>query len=72
MTNLLRIFAVLLAVSCSQIFAQSPVANFTANPLTVCVGQNVNFNNTSSPNGGPAISSYQWDFGDGNSEKTLD
>ncbi|MEN9699421.1 MAG: hypothetical protein RLZZ301_619 [Bacteroidota bacterium] len=51
-------------------WGQSPVANFSANPLTVCVGQAVNFTNTSSANGGPAISSYQWDFGDGSSATT--
>ena len=50
--------------------AQSPVANFTANPLTVCVGQPVSFTNTSIANGGPALASYQWDFGDGTAATT--
>ena len=63
----LRLLLVSFCWLASTLYAQSPVANFTANPLTVCVGQNVAFTNTSSANGGPALSSYQWDFGDGNS-----
>ena len=61
--------AMLVSLSClgSYLYAQSPVANFSASPLVVCVGQNVNFTNSSNANGGPALSSYQWDFGDGNS-----
>ena len=66
----LRILLVSISCFASYLYAQSPIANFTANPLTVCVGQNVNFTNTSSANGGPALSSYQWDFGDGNSATT--
>ena len=66
----LRILLVSISCLASYLYAQSPIANFTANPLTVCVGQNVNFTNTSSANGGPALSSYQWDFGDGNSATT--
>ena len=42
-----------------------PTANFTANPLVVCVGVPVNFTNTSIPNGTSAIVSNAWDFGDG-------
>ena len=61
----LRLLLVSLSWLASTFYAQSPVANFTASPLTVCVGQNVSFTNTSSANGGPALSSYQWDFGDG-------
>ncbi|MDP4956031.1 MAG: PKD domain-containing protein [Crocinitomicaceae bacterium] len=63
----LRLLLVSISCLASFLYAQSPVANFTATPLVVCVGQNVNFTNTSSANGGPALSSYQWDFGDGNS-----
>ena len=66
----LRILLVSISCLASYLYAQSPIANFTANPLTVCVGQNVNFTNTSSANGGPALSSYQWDFGDGNAATT--
>ena len=66
----LRILLVSISCLASYLYAQSPIANFTANPLTVCVGQNVNFTNTSSANGGPALNSYQWDFGDGNAATT--
>ena len=66
----LRLLLVSLSWLTTTLYAQSPVANFTATPLTVCVGQNVSFTNTSSANGGPALSSYQWDFGDGNSATT--
>jgi gliding motility-associated-like protein len=45
--------------------AQTPTANFTANPLVVCVGVPVSFTNTSTPNGSSAIVSSAWDFGDG-------
>ncbi len=53
-----------------QVFAQSPVANFTANPLSVCAGAPVSFTSTSSANGGAAIVSYAWNFGDGVSAST--
>jgi gliding motility-associated-like protein len=66
----LRLLLVSLSCLATHLYAQSPVVNFTASPLTVCVGQNVNFTNTSSSNGGPALSSYQWDFGDGNAATT--
>jgi gliding motility-associated-like protein len=45
--------------------AQIPTSNFTANPLVVCLGVPVNFNNTSTPNGLSTIVSNAWDFGDG-------
>ncbi len=38
-----------------------PVASFTANPFTICIGQSVQFNNNSTD-----ATSYQWQFGDGN------
>jgi gliding motility-associated-like protein len=41
------------------------IVNFSANPLSVCVGQQINFTDlSSSPSG---IVSWVWDFGDGNS-----
>jgi PKD repeat protein len=55
-------FFLAIAISLS---AQTPTANFTANPLVVCVGVPVNFTNTSIPNGSSAIVSSAWDFGDG-------
>jgi gliding motility-associated-like protein len=45
--------------------AQAPTADFTAAPLSTCVGTAVNFNSTSTTNGGPAITQYSWNFGDG-------
>jgi gliding motility-associated-like protein len=47
-------------------FSQGPTANFTASPLTSCVGQTVTFTNTSTAGTAP-INSWAWDFGDGNS-----
>jgi gliding motility-associated-like protein len=44
------------------IYAQFTV-NFSANPLTACVGQTINFTDLSSS----GVSSWVWDFGDGNS-----
>ncbi|MFQ5999426.1 MAG: PKD domain-containing protein [Candidatus Bathyarchaeia archaeon] len=44
-----------------------PVASFTYSPATPIVGETVTFNaSLSTPNGG-TITSYDWDFGDGNS-----
>ncbi|MFM7466682.1 MAG: PKD domain-containing protein [Crocinitomicaceae bacterium] len=45
--------------------AQSPIANFTANPTSACSNVPISFNSTSNANGGPAITNYVWDFGDG-------
>ena len=49
----------------SNFFSQAPTANFTAVPLSVCAGVPVNFTSTSTNNGGPAITQYSWNFGDG-------
>ena len=38
-----------------------PVADFTASPLTVCLGQSITFNDNSSS----GITSYSWNFGSG-------
>lgn len=45
-----------------------PVASFTATPTSVLTGQTVTFNGTSShaQEAGATITSYQWNFGDGN------
>ncbi|MDD4602220.1 MAG: PKD domain-containing protein [Bacteroidales bacterium] len=42
----------------------SPIAHFTASQ-TNCVNQSIHFTNTSSTNGGTAIQTYAWTFGDG-------
>jgi len=44
----------------------APVANFTANPLTVCLGLSNTFTNTSTGN----PTSYSWNFGSGASPAT--
>ncbi len=49
----------------SIVLGQAPTANFTALPLSVCVGVPVSFTSTSTTNGGPAINQYSWNFGDG-------
>ena len=59
------LFAVFLLAFTFFSRAQTPTANFTANPLVVCVGVPVNFTNTSTQNGTSAIVSNAWDFGDG-------
>jgi len=48
------------------LIAQLPVANFTANPTTICAGECVTFTSTSTTNGGTPIVQYNWAFGDGN------
>ena len=42
----------------------NPTAQFTANPLTICVGENVTFTSTSTAGSSP-INEWSWDFGDG-------
>ena len=46
--------------------AQAPIADFSAAPLSACVGETISFTNNSSTNGGSDIQGYGWDFGDGN------
>ncbi|MFM7723673.1 MAG: PKD domain-containing protein, partial [Bacteroidota bacterium] len=63
---MIRILSVLLFTSLiSSVVAQAPTANFTALPLSACVGTAINFTSTSVTNGGPAITQYSWNFGDG-------
>jgi gliding motility-associated-like protein len=63
-----KLFFFAFLFSVFSVFAQSPTANFTATLLSVCEGSQVCFNaSTSTTNGGSAIVSYSWDFGDGNS-----
>lgn len=51
-------------------FAQTPPnAQFTAAPLVVCLGQGIHFTNQSTAGSSP-ITSYAWDFGDGNASTT--
>ena len=47
----------------SSVIISGPIANFTTTP--VCNGYPTLFFDLSSPNGGPFITSWDWDFGDG-------
>lgn len=46
------------------VYAQAPNADFTASPLAVCLGNPINFTNTSTP-GNSTITNYSWNFGNG-------
>ena len=59
---------IFIITSATFLFGQAPIANFSAVPLSVCQGESVTFTNVSSQNGGPAITQYSWDFGDGFSD----
>lgn len=52
------------------LFGQAPTANFNATNTTVCLGQPVQFNNTST-NGASPINNWSWDFGDGSSSNAV-
>lgn len=43
----------------------TPTVDFNASPLTGCPPLNVSFSSLSTPNGGFAITNYNWNFGDG-------
>lgn len=49
----------------SQILPTAPVALATASPLSVVVGQSVNFNGSGSQDADGTIAAYSWDFVDG-------
>ena len=51
------------------ISGSAPTASYTANDA--CFGSAVQFTNNSSPPPGNSITSYLWDFGDGNTDTTL-
>lgn len=65
MKFILTTITVLLVV---LVYGQAPTAQFTASPLSVCVGSPVSFTNQSTS--ALPIQSYSWDFGDGNSSNT--
>ena len=60
-----KLFFFALLFSVFSVVAQTPTANFTATPLSVCAGSPVNFTNTSSANGASPIVFNSWNFGDG-------
>ncbi len=47
-----------------------PTADFNVDKMTGCFPTNVNFTNTSQPGAGGSITSFIWDFGDGNLDNT--
>jgi len=64
--NLILLFVFVLTNG--LVISQLPTANFSGAPLSVCQGQPVTFTNSSTTNGGAAITQYSWDFGDGYSD----
>lgn len=61
--------ALLLLITFSSFSQTPPNAQFVGNPTTVCQGQSIQFSNQSTPGSSP-ITTYSWDFGDGNSATT--
>ncbi len=62
---MVRFITVLFSVFfASFIYAQSPIAQFSANKTTVCAGSPINFTDLSNYFGSPVIST-NWDFGEG-------
>ena len=62
---MIRFITVLFSVFFATfIFAQTPVAQFSANKTTVCAGSPINFTDLSNYFGSPVIST-NWDFGEG-------
>ena len=51
-------------------FSQTPISDFSASPLEVCIGEAINFNDLSI-SGGSSIDNWDWDFGDGNSSSIV-
>jgi len=62
-----KLFFFAFIFSLFSVGAQTPIANFTGTPLSVCAGSTVNFTNTSIANGTSQIVFNSWDFGDGQS-----
>jgi gliding motility-associated-like protein len=62
-----KLFFFAFLFSVFSVVAQTPTANFTATPLSVCAGSTVTFTNTSTANGASPIVFYAWYFGDGDS-----
>jgi PKD repeat protein len=62
-----KLFFFAFLFSVFSVVAQTPTANFTATPLSVCAGSTVTFTNTSTANGASPIVFNAWFFGDGDS-----
>lgn len=61
----MRLLLLCLLISSFGFSQTPPTAQFTASPLTVCLEQSIHFTNQSTAGSSP-ITSYSWDFGDGN------
>ncbi|MCC6703012.1 MAG: PKD domain-containing protein [Fluviicola sp.] len=62
----MKLLLLTLLISATSFAQTPPTAQFTGNPLAVCLGLPVVFTNQSTQ-GTAAITNYAWDFGDGNS-----
>jgi gliding motility-associated-like protein len=65
----MRLILFCLLISTFGLSQTPPNAQFTAAPLVVCLGQSIHFTNQSVAGSSP-ITSYSWDFGDGNASTT--
>lgn len=66
----MKILLLIISLSSSLLaLSQTPTSDFTASPLSVCIGDPINFTDASTASGSP-INQWAWDFGDGNSAST--
>lgn len=65
----MRLLLLCLLISSFGFSQTPPTAQFTASPLVVCLEQSIQFTNQSTAGSSP-ITSWSWDFGDGNSANT--
>lgn len=65
----MRLLLLSLLVSTFGFTQTPPNAQFTASPLVVCLEEGIHFTNQSTAGSSP-ITSYAWDFGDGNAATT--
>lgn len=61
----MRVLLFCLMMSSFGLSQTPPTAQFTASPLIVCLEESIHFTSQSTAGSSP-ITSYQWDFGDGN------
>jgi gliding motility-associated-like protein len=50
----------------------TPTTNYTAVPTAVCIGEDIDFTDTSTPSAGGTIDFWEWDFDDGNTSNAED
>lgn len=67
---MIRLFPILLICVLSHaVFSQAPTADFSGSPLSACIGSAISFSDQSVQGASP-ITTWTWDFGDGNSSTT--